>query len=790
VAQRVTAARFLEKAVARALEAWGRSRQPTRRGTFRMPGLAADAEIVFDRHGVPHVRADGDADAVCALGFCHALDRWLQMDMMRRVFRGRVSELVGERPLGDMALPPFRKGGTTVDADRLMRALDLVPAARRYAQGVAPEARALLDAYARGVNAGVNVLRRRRPLEMLLIGAPIEPWTPEDSALVAKAMALGLSFKWRSAPIYSGVAERLSGDRDRLARVLPAAPGADVDVAVARVIRTGMEQAVRFLPFATAATGSNAFVLGGARTRSGLPIVASDPHLELGLPGVWYLASMRGDRYRAVGCTLPGAPGIVIGRSPSLAWALTNGMIDDGDLWVEEVDGTGTRYRVDGTWRPLDVETQEIRRRGGSPLLVRVRRTHRGPLLSDAFPGYEGPPLSLRLTLHEPGREMEAFLGLGRARSADDVPRAVEGYASPAQNLLYADTAGRAGYRLIGRVPVRPRVEHPALPRDGTTSEADWAGVVSAHDMPAFDVPADGEVVSANHAHVTGAHEAYFGHFYEPSYRAARIHALLRGRSGLTPDDAAAVQRDVTSHAVPSFRRRVLMPHAEAIRRTRPKVARLLDRLLAWDGTEGAEDRTAALWHLVYHHLARRTFGPVLGEDLLDRWMALINLMDRPLLRAFTEDDSPWAPPAVRSTLLGEAIEDAERDLLARGLSTDVPWGRVHALVLRHPFGEVPLLGTAFSRGPFPMPGGPYAVASGQYFHDRPARVVVGQSYRHVVDLADPERARMITFGGQRCWIGSRHYDDLTPLWREGRWVPMRLEEAPRGRDRIRLLAG
>ena len=184
-------------------------------------------------------------------------------------------------------------------------------------------------------------------------------------------------------------------------------------------------------------------------------------------------------------------------------------------------------------------------------------------------------------------------------------------------------------------------------------------------------------------------------------------------------------------------------------------------------------------WHLVYHHLVRRTFGPLLGPDLVLRWMGLINLLDAALLDAFSQDDSPWAPPAVRATLLCEALDDAQKDLAARGLDLDSTWGDFHQLTLRHPAGNMAPLAATFNQGPFPQDGGPFSVCSGQYLHGRPGPVAVGASYRQVVDMGDPEGAGMITFGGQSGAVGSRHYGDLTPLWRAGRLLPMRLETLP-----------
>jgi penicillin amidase len=783
------ARRLLHGATRAAVNALSRRSLPPRRGAFRIPGLAGEATVRFDDVGVPHVKAGGDADALAAHGFCHALDRFFQMDMLRRALRGRLAETVGERPLGAMSLPPFGDQGTTVDADRLMRSLDLVRAATRYFGTADDEGRALLDGYVRGVNAALRVLRRRRPLEHRLLGLPLVPWNAVDSVLVAKGMALGLSFKWRSAPVFGAMAEAAS-DPHLFAAILPPVPGRG-DLSIATVERSAVVEGLRFLPWRTVPAGSNAFVVGGGLTASGSPILASDPHLELSLPSIWYLVSLSGSRYQAVGCSVPGLPGVVIGRSSGVAWGLTNGMIDDADVWTETLDEGGRRYRVDGAWRPLEVETQEIRRRGASPLLFRLRRTHRGPLYSDAFPGYEGPPLSLRLSLHEPSRDMEAFLALGRAARIEEAEGALAGFGSPCQNLLYADGSGTAGYRLIGKVPVRaPHPVHPALPRDGGTAATDWSGFVPPAEVPALRIGPDERIVSANHPQADDRYPNYLSHLYEPPYRAERIHALLEGRRGLVRADLARIQMDAHNRAVPWFRAHVLEPHADEVRRRQPSLGPLLDRLLAWDGSESATSVGAAPWHLAYHHLLKRTFGRVLGDRLLAQWMGLINLVDAPFRRAYEDPESPWAPLAVRATLLLEALEETQRDLARRGLRVDSPWGDLHALTLRHPAGQAPVVGPAFQRGPFPIGGGPFSVVSGQYLHPKPGRVLSGPSYRHTVDLAAPEReSRMITFGGQSGHVGSRHYDDLTPLWLAGEGVPMRLAEAPPpGAGLLRLL--
>ena len=731
--------------------------------------------IDYDRAGVPHIEASTDADAFAALGVCHALDRAFQMDLLRHVLSGRLSELVGEKPLGANPHPPFLGARTSLHADQLLRVLGL----RRAAQAVWDEAdapsRRLLRAYVGGVNAAfLGPLRRNRPLEHRILRTRLRPWTPVDAILMAKGMSLGLSFIWRTTPVFAAIAERLRGLPEHLAALMPQPPAKDAR-ALLTCVRDTAGELLAYLPTATPPAGSNAMVVGASRSATGLPLLASDPHLGLSFPSVWYLASVRGASVRAVGATLPGLPGVVLGRNEHLAWGLTNAMLDDGDLWWEDVDDHGATYRVDGRQRPLVVRSETLRTRGGAPRVVRVRHTHRGPLLTDAFPGYTGRAASLRLVLHTPTPDLQCFLGLVQATSVAEAQAAMEPFGSPAQNLVLADNQGASAYRMIGKVPERPPGYSPGLPLDGTRSDTDWLGWVGSEAIPQAGVPADTVFVTANDPHVAAPLPFHLSHLYEPSYRAERIRARLRAPDQLRAEDLRAAQLDVLDLAFVRFREAVLLPYVEGVRASRPHVGPLVDRLMTWDGQETPSARGAVVWHLLYHHLIRQVFSARLGEPLTTRWMSQVNVVDEALHRAFADETSPWAPPHQREALLARAFDDVHRDLRVRGWTADVSWGTFHTLTLRHALAGVPWIGEAFRRPALPMRGGPYTVHSGQYDHGAPGPMGVGPSYRHVVDLAQPGRSRMITYGGQSGNPGSPHYDDLTARWCANRGLPMRL---------------
>ncbi len=761
------------------VDAGGR-RSPWPHGSeTRLRGLTDEASISRDAHGVPHIRATSDADAMRAHGYCHALDRYVQMDMLRRVLRGRLAATIGDR---DVALP-FSRGQTSVDSDRFMRGIGLVASARGSFDMLSAEAQGLLQAYAEGVNAAARRLRRHPSPAMRLLKLRIRPWTPVDSILITKAMALMLSFKWQTAQVFHAVAERLSDNPRRLGELLPDASNFEQE-AMLRLTSPARSRVPIFGPHHIAMRGSNAFMVGSARSTSGAPILANDPHLELGLPSIWYLSSVRGDTYRAVGASIPGVPGVVLGRTNTIAWGVTNAMVDDADLWIEELDTAGTRYRLDGKWQRLRVETKRIERKGGAPNVYRQRYTHRGPLLSDAYGQSGGPHYSIRFAMTEPSRDVEAFLALGRARSVDEAREAFLDYGSPAQNLLLADVEGRAHYRLVGRVPRRAMrghgaPAHPALPRDGTTRKSDWMGYVDATSLPAWDVTESEVCASANQPHVAGDYETYISHLYEPANRSDRIVERLDSQHQHTQKSLAAIQMDHVSHAVRRFRSSILLPLAPHVRAKVPGLASALDQLIAWDGVEGVASTDAALWHFTFHHLVRRTFEPRLGAYVLNRWMGSINLVHAALFEAFESDQSAWVPEDVRSTLFAEALTDAQTSLRSTFGTTRIRWGEAHALTLSHPVSGSPWTRRAYARGPYELGGGPFSVCSGQYRHTNPARVYSGASLRFVVDLGQPNKATMIMPGGQSERPGSSHYNDLTHRWLLNRGIPMRLTDTP-----------
>ncbi len=407
-----------------------------------IPGLSAPVSIAFDRDGVPRIRARNERDAAAALGFVHARDRMFQMDLMRRAGSGRLAELAGARAL------PF---------DREMRVLGLRARAEHDAASLPAADRAVLESYARGVNAWIAARGRFSAPEFIVLGRP-EKWTVIDTMLWAKMIGLYLSGNWERELARLALTKTLP-----LARIAelwpdpahPAMIGAPPDAHLADAADAVMQA----LPHAPGvpdlpAGGSNAWAVSGSHSATGAPLLAGDPHLLYMLPGMWYLARIERPDGVWAGATAPGVPGVIMGRNANIAWAFTTTGADTQDLFVEQPAGAGMYATPDGP-RPFATRTERIRVRGAPDEVLTVRETRHGPLISDIRPQHGGPLLAVAMaSLAYGDTAASGFLALNRARDMAEAATAAKLITAPVQNMIVADRA-HIGLFVTGRVPIR-----------------------------------------------------------------------------------------------------------------------------------------------------------------------------------------------------------------------------------------------------------------------------------------------------------------------------------------------
>lgn len=722
-----------------------------RSGEAAIAGLAARADVRFDSAGVPFVTARSASDAAAALGWLHANDRMFQMELTRRAAVGRLAELFGERALG---------------FDRRIRRLGFPAANERLLASASAGTRELLEAYAAGVNAWLESRGGDLPPEFRILRHRPEPWRPADSVAVIFVMARTLSpvtdppeddyFRFLRA-FGPERARELAGDADavildeveRLALELPAAP----EPLGRRAEGSGL--------------GSNNWAVAPARSASGRALLANDPHLGLGLPNVWYAASLEAPDYRAVGMTLPGAPGVVLGRGPKLAWACTNLYVDDVDVFVERLDETGTNVLRGEAWVPITVSTDTIRVHGGEPVTVEVRSTDRGPLL-DADPERGLPARSLAWVGWEPGDQLAAFVALARAGSVDEVPAAVASYAFPAQNVVAADAAGRLTWTPLGRAPARfgwdGRFAAPAWRAD-----VGWNGLIPAAENPVLVDPGDGLIATAN-SFLPVAQPAWFEGDFDTPFRMDRIRELLSARSDWSVGALSRVQSDVVSH----WSKLVVAKLGTDFEGDAGRAARTL---AGWDGAMSATG-PAALFALVERELLRAVFEDEAKQAGLPRFgtrWRLLRALEGEISPAWFDDVATEPVEDRRETLAG-ALEAGWREGVARwGERVESwPYASIHTLTLDHALGSAPLIGRWFQRGPFELPGSATTVLAlhGPWV-DGAIDISYGPSMRFVTDAADPESTVAVIPGGQSGHPADPHYADQLPLWLAGEARPL-----------------
>jgi penicillin amidase len=740
-----------------------------------LPGLQAEViaavgapvTVYRDAYGVPHIHAASLEDALFVQGYLHAQDRLFQMDLSRRAASGRLAEIFG---------------ADFIDADRFLRAVGMLRAARETEAGLSPEHRNALAAYAAGVNAFLAAHRGSLPLEFTLLGYSPDPWQPVESLAIGKYMAWDLGRNMTTEIFFWRLAERVGPEK--AATLFPNYPedgpaivarlrGLPLDAGLAGGLARLQETVAKAsLAGSDRALGSNNWVVAGAKTASGLPILANDMHLGMGAPSIWYQNHLAvAGRFEVTGVIFPGVPGVIVGHNGHIAWGVTNVGADVQDLYLERRHPDDpARFEYQGEWYQAVVERHEIRVKGqAEPVPFDVYLTRHGPLVSEVVDGLT-VPASLRWTAHGPTGELAAVLALAEARDWDSFRKALATFLAPAQNFVYADREGNIGYRANGLFPIR-RAGDGLLPVPGWDDRYEWVGFVPMDEVPQIYNPAEGFIVTANHR-VAGPDYPYFlSHQWAPPYRAQAIIEALEGRRGLTLEDMIPIQNSAVNLQARRLGPILLRGLAGANLDAPEQAAR--EELERWleDPRDHADAAGPALFHALYLEMLEAAFLDDLGEDLYASFVRhgdAINTFDRML----GEGGSPWFGPA--DQLVRTGFDVAVADL--RAAMGDDParwtWGQIHTVSFEHPLGRQRPLDLIFNRGPFPLGGSHVTPIATAFSLLRPFRVTSAAPWRFLIDLSDLRGLDVAAIGVSGHPL-SAHYDDQMALWLEGGYKPL-----------------
>ena len=541
--------------------------------------------------------------------------------------------------------------------------------------------------------------------------------------------------------------------------------------------------------------GSNAWVLGPKRSLTGRPLLCNDPHLQVQIPCVWFETHLTSPDTNVCGATMPGIPGVIIGHNEDIAWGMTNGQADVQDLYVEHRHADkATVFAYDGEWEPAEVFEEEITvRRWSESHVEKVVVTRHGPIISSFVKDFGGvtdgelSSLALRWTGHAPGATLRAVLRLNRARDWGQFRAAMDDWAGPPQNVVFADVRGNIGYVLVGDLPLRTN-NLGLIPAPGWDGKHEWEGMIPREELPHLFNPPSGRIVTANNKIVGDDYPHFMGIEFLPGWRAARIEEMLCNKDRHAIKDMVHIQQDTFSCYAAE-----LAPWLSVLNSDDPWENVAISHLRKWNHRMDVDSVGA----LIFHYLLLSLLELVYSDKLADANNSYLGISESPLflvhgfmLRSATRllellkdhETSFWYGDA--STGRQRSREELVHVALSRAVGRirkDLGdnagrwnWGRMHQVRYVHPMGTIRLLQSVFNRGPVPVGGDattPNLTAHAPY--SPPGLVQVAASYRQIYDVGVWDSAQAVLATGQSGHPLSEHYDDQIAMWREGQYHRM-----------------
>ncbi len=763
-------------------------------GEVSLPELKQEVTVDRDLWGVPRLRAGSLEDLVTAQGYVVAQDRLWQMDILRRAAAGELSEIFG---------------AAAIETDRENRMLGLKPAAEKCVAETDADTRAILQAYARGVNRYMEDRRDHLPMEFQVLKYTPRPWTPADSLLVGGYMYKVLTSSWEWELKRARVTEKIGPELARELYVadspldhpivgveLPrqaaptgrkAAPAtqkkAERNAAETKAWASAARTLQQFEDEAEFAFGSNNWVVSGEHTYSGKPLLANDTHLELEVPCIWYMLQLTAPGWNVKGFALPGVPLVIIGHNERIAWGFTNNGADVQDLFIETFNPENPReYKVNGKWVAAEIRKEVIRVKGGANLTLDVAVTRHGPVVLREGPrGY-----ALRWTATDAGGLSFGYPWLGQARNWEEFRAAMRRVTGPAQNGVYADVDGNIGFQVAANIPVRKN-GHGEVPVPGDTDDHEWTGTIPFEELPMAFNPPGGIIATANARVVGPGYKHFLTENWMSPYRTDRLYALLGTKKKFHPQDFIEIQTDLFS-----LPHRMLAEHLlKAAEKHPPKDARarwLIEQFPAWRSRATAGSVEMSLLEFTRRILRKTILEAKLGDAEMYRWwrseVFLQNVLrDRP---------AHWLPREFAATgsvsdgydaLLSRSADEAVREMERRRNTEKVgrwSWGTLMPLSILHPLARSGFLRRHLSIGPI--------VQSGSSFSVKQTGRSLGPAMRLVADLANLDNSLMNITMGQSGQYLSRHYKNQFPEWYEGRGIRSSFSDAAQDKARVNRL--
>jgi penicillin amidase len=741
-------------------------------GTIHLAGLAKPVIVTYDPLGVPNIAASNLPDLLLAQGYITAQDRLWQMDMTRRYASGELSAALG---------PEY------VKVDREQRILGLRQVAEKAVAGMPPAQRAQFEAYAAGVNAYIAQHQKTLPLEFRFLTYFPHVWTVEDSVLVGLSMTEFLNHglykeKLLKEKVLAKLGPELTADlfvnsswRDHppgaespsIENEIPAqtAPEEEEDPAPRHGRKTSRltseeTDEERLQP------GSNNWVVSGARTASGKPLLSNDMHLDLLIPNVWYEAHLTAGDFDVAGVTMPGVPLVIAGHNRYIAWGFTNLGPNVEDIYVETFNDKG-EYLTPQGWAQPQHRKEIIEIKGKPEVNLDVVITRHGPIITGIVPG-EKRQLALKWVIYDPGVSSTVFFDVDSARNWQEFRAAFSRFGAPGQNVVYADVDGHIGYQTTGFIPIRPAGDG-SVPVAGDDDSHEWTGYVPFDQLPSVYDPPSGIIATANGRIVPDGYPYPLSIEWMAPYRTERIYRLLNARKKLTPPDMLAIQTDIMSE----FDRYCAERFVYAVDQTpnaSPRAKQAADLMRNWDGAMTTDSAAPTIAYFSRQNLQELLLKPRLGDEWKEyRWFMSTVWLENVL----AHQPARWLPQGYASydQLLTAAVQAAVDDAETPRPLGLWKWGRVHRVDVQHPFwSHFPILKKGAGPGSQPLSGNGQTV--------KQVSTHFGPSERLTVDFSDLDNSTLNIVNGQSGNIFDEHYNDQWSAYYDGRTFSLPFSDA------------
>jgi penicillin amidase len=726
-------------------------------GRIKLEGLQKPVKVLRDEWGIAHIYAETQDDLFFAQGFVAAQDRLWQMDLWRRVGEGKLAEVLGPR---------------AVERDRFARLIRYRGDMKADYESYAPDARQIIEAFVRGVNAQIDLSKDRLPIEFQLTGSKPEPWTPEVclTRMAGYVMTRNASSEILRAQIIHGLGKDFVDEwiETEPKRKIETPEGLDLAGIDSKILAAAnvAGNPVTFNPN----DGSNNWVVDGTMSATGKPILANDPHRTIALPSLRYLVHLVGPGWNVIGAGEPALPGVAAGHNDRVGFGFTIVGIDQQDLYVEETNPENpNEYRYRGKWEPMRIEREQIKVKGeAQPREVELKFTLHGPVL------YEDKELhrayALRWVGSEPGTAgYLASLTLNRVQNWKEFLAAMERWKVPSENLIYADVDGNIGWVAAGMTPIR-KGWSGLLPVPGAEGKYEWQGFLPVSALPQSFNPTGHFIATANHNILPPGYKQELGYEWSNPIRFRRISEVLNSVKGkFNVADFEKLQHDEFS--LPA---RDLTAVFREVKGAKPELRPFVEMLTSWDFTLGKDSSAAALFEIwltklppavFKRHVPEAAWRAVAGRISL---LKTIDVLKNPSPQWFSGEDARGGRDAALLTSLEEAVKEA-RERLGDDASK-WRWGKLHVASFTHALST-----DAERRALFNLPsverggdGNTVNNTSGSNFRQNH-----GASFREILDVSDWDRSVATSVPGQSGQPGSKHYGDLLPLWAEGKYFPL-----------------